>query len=49
MECFCLVFLKQAPARMEIHGKVVQDPVMSKYIIYTYAHAMIVHSIFAPQ
>lgn len=43
------VFLKQAPARMEIHGKVVQEPAMSKYIIYTYTHAMIVHSVFTPQ
>lgn len=41
--CFS-VFLKQAPARMEIHGKVVQEPV-----IYTYTHAMIVHSIFTTQ
>lgn len=46
---FFFVFLKQAPARMEIHAKVVQEPVMSKYIIYTYTHAMIVHSIFTPQ
>ena len=43
-----ILFLKQAPASMETHGKVVLGQVMSKYIIYTCTHAMIVHSIFTP-